>query len=84
MADICIIICTTISGNVKLASRYTTDDENKEKTPQIKYIVLIETRGREAMLCCTTYGGIRFIGREEIPTITPEQREAILTSRKVL
>ena len=50
MADItCIIIVQQYPVMLNLFPRYTTDDERKEN-PTDKVRVLIETRGREAML----------------------------------
>ena len=73
--------CTKISGNLKLASRYTTDDERKEN-PTDKVRVLIETRGEGGYAVAPPTEGYDIAGAEIIPTITPEQRAAILTAAR--
>ena len=60
--------CAKISGNLKLASRYTTDDERKEN-PTDKVRVLIETRGEGGYAVAPPTEGYDIAGAEIIPTI---------------
>lgn len=73
--------CPEIGGNTKLASRPTTDAERAEN-PQDKVRVLIETRGEAGYAVAPPTEGYEVIGAETIPTITPEQRRAIITAAR--
>ena len=70
--------CEKIAGNLKLASRDATKEEEKNGE---KKIVLLETRGEAGYIVCAPTKGYEVInGRiSNIPTITPEERDIIFS-----
>jgi len=78
-----VIYKTTVSeGNQKLASRYTLDSEKKNEHDKIK--VLLETRGEGGYILIPPSQGYSFdnpsITFENIPTLTNEQRNGIISA----
>lgn len=73
--------CSIISGNLKLARRPTTEQEQKDN-PHDKVRVLIETRGEGGYAVAPPTECYDIVGAAEIPTITPEQRETIITAAR--
>lgn len=73
--------CEVIAGNTKLAMRPTTDEERKAN-PQDKVRVLIETRGEAGYCVAPPTKGYCKKGAEDIPVITIEQRETILSAAR--
>ena len=78
-----VIYKTTVSeGNQKLASRYTLDSEKKNEHDKIK--VLLETRGEGGYILIPPSQGYSFdnpsITFENIPTLTDEQRNGIISA----
>ncbi len=71
--------CEVIAGNQKLASRETIEKERKD-SPQDKIRVLIETRGEGGYCVAPPTDGYELKGAEDIPTITKEQREILLSA----
>lgn len=75
--------CGNIEGNVKLARRYTTEDELKNnKNEKIK--VLIETRGNGGYIVAAPSAGYEIIygDMNKINTITKEERDILFTCAK--
>ena len=70
--------CEQVEGNLKLASRPATDQE-KEKNPLDKLKVLIETRGEGGYVIGPPTEGYKRTGPENIPVITIDQRETLLS-----
>lgn len=70
--------CKTIEGNKKLASREATESE-KEKHPQEKVKVLIETRGEGGYICADPSPDYTLIqgSWDSIPSITQKERETL-------
>lgn len=77
--------CTQVEGNLKLASRYTTPEERAEK-PKDGQKILIETRGEGGYVVAEPTSGYKFIqgSPKELPTISPQARETILTIARSL
>jgi len=76
-----IVYRTNISeGNQKLASRYTIDSEKKNDHDKIR--VLLETRGENGYIIIPPTKGYKYDSQllqfENIPTITDEERNAII------
>lgn len=71
-------MCETIEGNQKLASRYATDEEQRAN-PHVKQVVLIETRGEGGYVVTPPTDGYFVIRGEQVPTITPDERELLLS-----
>ena len=71
--------CDEIDGNRMLARRETTEQE-RQKAPNEKYKVLIETRGEGGVITMPPTSGYEFMqgGVEDIPTISAEVRGYIL------
>lgn len=69
--------CDVIQGNQKLAQRPSTDDEVK-LNPGDRIKVLIETRGQGGYVVAPPSKGYTKVKGEQIPTITPEQRDILL------
>jgi len=70
--------CEVVEGNMKLAMRHTTDDE-RTKNPHEKVKVLIETRGEAGYVIAPPTPGYERTGPLEIPVITSDQRDTILS-----
>jgi hypothetical protein len=68
--------CKVLSGNQKLAQRYTTEDERKEN-PNDKIRVLIETREEGGYAVAPPTPGYNVPDGAVIPEFTPEERESI-------
>lgn len=73
--------CEVIEGNQKLARRYTTEDELAVNAKE-KVKVLIETRGEGGYIVCPPTPGYEPWQKNEIPTITPEQRGFLLDAAR--
>lgn len=71
--------CHKIEGNQKLAMRWTTDEE-RQKNPLEKELVLIETRGEAGYVVAPPSNGYEWIQGDykSLPTISEEEREHIL------
>ncbi|RYD54885.1 MAG: hypothetical protein EOP56_18120 [Sphingobacteriales bacterium] len=71
--------CSVIAGNQKLASREATAEE-KAENPHAKLQCLIETRGQGGYIVAAPTPGYEVLYNNfgSIPTITPEEREALL------
>lgn len=69
--------CEVIEGNQKLAQRPATDEEIKAN-PNEKVLVLIETRGEGGYVIAPPTTGYTKVTHNEIPNITPEEREMLL------
>ena len=67
--------CSKIAGNLKLASREPIEGENTGK------VVLLETRGEAGYIVTVPTDGYKITQGElaNIPTITPEERDTILS-----
>lgn len=70
--------CPVIAGNLKLANRETTKEEERAVDPGDKIRVLIETRGQGGYVLAPPSEGYKKIAGEAIPTITIEEREMLL------
>lgn len=70
--------CEVVEGNAKLASRQTTEEE-RDKNPLEKVKVLIETRGEAGYVIAPPTEGYTRTGPLQIPVISIEQREALLS-----
>lgn len=70
---------TDISGNQKLAQRFTTEEERKDN-PHEKVKVLIETRGEAGYVIAVPTGGYKYIQNNvrNLPLITTEERNLLL------
>jgi len=81
----CLYRCSVVEGNQKLAQRAATAEELKEE-PKEKTKTLIETRGRGGYLLCYPSPGYAVCNGDlkEIPTITPEEREILLSCARGL
>lgn len=75
--------CSTIEGNKKLAMRHPTPEELHEN-PNVKQIVLIETRGEGGYVVAPPTPGYEKQNEFDVKEITPAQREAILTAARSL
>jgi hypothetical protein len=73
--------CEVIEGNQKLAKRYTTEDERKQNGRE-KVKVLIETRGEGGYIVCPPTPGYEPWQKNDIPTITAEQRKFLLDAAR--
>ena len=69
--------CDYIEGNQKLAKRYANEDELKEN-PNIKELVLIETRGEGGYVIAPPTKGYNLVQNRITPVITKEEREIIM------
>jgi hypothetical protein len=69
--------CSVIAGNQKLASRPKTDEKGKQRAD-----VLIETRGDGGYFVVTPTPGYKIIKNDilQVPEITPDEREILLTA----
>jgi len=67
--------CDTIEGNQKLASRPTTEEEQK-KDPNVLALTIIETRGQGGYIMCAPSTGYKLIqgSFSSVPRITPDER----------
>ena len=81
----CVYRCNVVEGNQKLAQRAATAEELKEE-PKEKSKTLIETRGRGGYLLCYPSPGYAVCNGDlkDIPTITPEEREILITCARAL
>jgi len=81
----CLYRCKVIEGNQKLAQRLSNEDELK-KEPKAKSKTLIETRGTGGYLLCYPSPGYGLCNGSltEIPEITPEEREILLSCARAL
>lgn len=71
--------CEVIEGNQKFANRYATTEELKEN-PHIKSIVLIESRGESGYVIAPPTDGYKRLNETfEIPIISIDEREHILS-----
>lgn len=70
--------CKTIEGNLKLSNRSATAEEREKE--KIKILTTIETRGEGGYVIAPNTQGYKYIQNtpENIPEITPEQRDKIL------
>jgi len=72
------------AGNLKLASRYTLDDEKKNERDTVR--VLLETRGVGGYIVAPPSQGYSFDDANKnfsnIPTITDEQRNALIAAMR--
>jgi hypothetical protein len=73
--------CEVIEGNQKIAQRYTNDEE-RQANPRQKVKVLIETRGEGGYIVCPPTIGYEPWQKNDIPTITPEQRKFLLDAAR--
>lgn len=73
--------CQEIEGNQKLAQRPATDDELREN-PKAKVRVLIETRGEGGFIVCPPTPGYEPWQKNEIPTISIDQRNFLLNTAR--
>ena len=75
--------CSTIEGNLKLASRPATEEE-QQKHPQEKQKVLYETRGEGGYFVFSPTQGYEVIqgSIDNIPEISPEEREILLNAAR--
>jgi len=75
--------CEKIEGNLKLASRYSTEEELALK-PKERQKVLIETRGEAGFIVCAPTKGYEIIygSFDKINTLTIEERETLLECAK--
>lgn len=73
--------CEVIEGNQKIAQRYTNDEE-RQANPKQKVKVLIETRGEGGYIVCPPTIGYEPWQKNDIPTITPEQRKFLLDAAR--
>ncbi len=75
--------CDEIEGNQKLASRPTTEEE-REKHPDEKVKVLIETRGEGGYIASYPMTGYKYTSGNptQIQTITPEERQLLFATAK--
>jgi hypothetical protein len=71
--------CEVIEGNQKLAFRKATSDELK-KTPQQKTYCVIETRGEGGYVVAPPTEGYKRMNDFQIPIITIDEREHILSA----
>ena len=79
-----IFRCKEIEGNLKLANRYVTKDE-QEKNPKEKIKVLIETRGNLGYIIVAPSEGYNVVygSFESIQEITPEQKQILYDCAKI-
>lgn len=70
-----------IDGNQKLANRPTTEEE-RTSNPNVKEIVLIETRGEGGYVIAPPTDGYEKLSEFNIQVITPDQREEILSAAR--
>jgi hypothetical protein len=77
--------CPVMAGNVKLATRPPTEEELKAQ-PQMRFVTLIETRGRGGQFQVAPSPGYELIRGDwaDLPTIKPEERQLILDCAKAL
>lgn len=73
--------CETIEGNQKLANRPATADELKEN-PNVKEIVLIETRGEGGYVIAPPSPGYEKLSEFIVPVISIEERELLLSAAR--
>jgi hypothetical protein len=70
--------CEVVEGNMKLASRPTTEEE-RGRNPHEKTKVLIETRGEAGYVIAPPTPGYERTGPQEIPVLTADQRDTLLS-----
>ena len=68
--------CEVIEGNQKLAMRQPTAEEKKEN-PQIKHMVLIETRGEGGYVIAPPASGYTWVGGR-VNILSIDQRECLM------
>ena len=71
----------SVTKNIKLANRHTTNQE-RDKAPDEKVKVLIETRGNGGYIICAPTPGYSWLQGDQstIPSITAEQEALLLDS----
>ena len=74
--------CSTIQGNQKLANRHATAEEIKSN-PNIKELVLIETRGEGGYVIAPPSPGYKFIQNRVPQEITPAERDIIINCARL-
>jgi hypothetical protein len=77
-----IIYRTNVSeGNMKLASRYSIDEEKKSDHDNVR--VLLETRGEGGYICIPPTPGYTYKSKiiqfENIPTLTDDERNTVIS-----
>jgi len=70
--------CEVIEGNQKLANRPATQEELHDN-PNVKEFVLIETRGEGGYVIAPPTEGYKIIQGQQIPLISVEDRDLLLT-----
>lgn len=73
--------CEIIEGNQKLARRPASEQELKDN-PNVKEIVLIETRGEGGYVIAPPTEGYTKENEFNVPVITSDEREMILTAAR--
>lgn len=73
--------CEVIEGNQKLANRPATTEELKDN-PNVKQIVLIETRGEAGYVIAPPTPGYEKQGEFIVPVLSIDDREAILSAAR--
>lgn len=74
--------CSEIEGNQKLANRHATENELKDN-PNLKELVLIETRGEGGYVIAPPSPGYRFIQNRTPQEITPAERDVIINCARM-
>jgi hypothetical protein len=77
--------CAVVEGNMKLASRFATEEELKAR-PKEKSKTLIETRGTGGYFLCYPSPGYTVVNGSllDTPEITPSEREIVLSCARSL
>lgn len=75
--------CEVIAGNTKLANRPATPEEIKAN-PNVKQIVLIETRGEAGYVIAPPTPGYEKINEFNVPIISVDERELLITAARSL
>jgi len=73
--------CEVINGNQKLARRPATDEEIKDN-PNVKEVVLIETRGEGGYVIAPPSPGYEKLSEFAIPVLTLDERELLLSAAR--
>lgn len=75
--------CEVIEGNQKLARRHATNEELKDN-PNVKEIVLIETRGEGGYVIAPPTPGYEKLSEFSVPVISLNERDLLLSSARSL